>query len=882
VNDSTAEHAAAQGLALGEILDVEALRSLLDRFHDVIGVACTIIDGEGQVLASSGPPRVCLDFHRTHLHTRALCDHVHETLVETVPPGTHKLLQCPNGLWVAAAPIYVNGNHAGSLSLGAFFPEGARIDREWFESRGRQLGFSETQYLDALAQVPTRSRNTVEAALELFVEYTSLVSSLAQAQLDLSRALQDKVSQEQRLRSILRAAPTGIGVAVNRVIIGANQALCELLGYEDDELIGNSTRMLYPDQEEFEQVGKEHYPSIFTSGADVMETVFRRKDGTRIDVSLSSAVINPSNPASGVTFTVLDLTEQKRRERESRRRLQMEHVLSQAASHFAGVSPAGLDARIDEALSALGEAAGADRMYVFLIDYDGETTLSNTHEWCASDIEAEKHHLQNLPAAAFDWWMSFLEQDEPILITDVSALPKEATNERATLESQGIRSLAVVPMQYDNELIGFTGFDVVKTQRQWDHDDVGFLRTVAAILGNAIGRIRDSEQSRRLEGKLLEVERMESVGRLAGGVAHDFNNMLQTILGYADMALAETPEGTPVHGYLQEIEKAAGRSADLTRQLLAFARQQPIAPQTLDINERIRGVLSMLRHLTGEEIDLCFRPAGVPHEVNMDPAQIDQILTNLVVNARDAIAGTGRILIETGNVDFDADSIREHPESPPGSYVRLAVSDTGHGMDQTVLEQVFDPFFTTKRLGRGTGLGLSTVYGIATQNGGFVEAASTPGQGSTFTVYLPRAAADNRKERDSTTDPEPLPGGTERVLLVEDEKTILDLARRQLGNLGYDVVACDSPFKALDLAATNCRPIQLLITDVIMPGMDGRALAEQLSTCCPQMKCLFMSGYTADVIGHRGVLNEGVHFLEKPFTHTALAKKVREVLDGPD
>jgi len=867
--------------SLGEMIDAKVLQSLLDRFYKLVGMTCVIVDKEGRALASVGWQEICLSFHRAQPESLALCNHTHDSLFVGTPLTTRKLYQCPNGLWNMAAPVYVAERRVGTLSIGQFLLEGTPVDVEAFRARARGLGFPEADYMAAVAQVPIRSEEEVDAALAFLVEGTSLLSSLAQTRLDLSRALADKESQEQTLRSILRAAPTGIGVAVNRVMTAANHTLCTLLGYERDELIGNSTRLIYPSADEFERVGREHYAAVFASGMDVMETNFRRKDGSVIDVLLSSAPLDRRDPSAGITFTVLDLTEHNRKERERQRRLHMEHILGQVSSHFAGVSAKDLEVRIDEALGALGQAAGADRTYLFLIDDKGETTLVNTNEWCAPGVEPQKHTLQDLPAAAFSWWMENLRHDEPILIANVSELSEEADMERKALERQGIRSLAVVPVWHDNALIGFVGFDVVNTLRQWSLQDVDFLRTAAAVLGNAIGRIRGLEQSRRLEARLLEVERIESVGRLAGGVAHDFNNMLQTILGCVEMALVDTPEGTPVSDCLHEIRHAAERSADLTRQLLAFARRQTISPRSLDVNHKVSDLLGMLDRLTGEEIELSFLPAENLHRVNMDPVQVDQILTNLVLNARDAIIGAGKVVIETANVTLTVDDCASHSDHLPGSYVKLSVSDNGHGMDHTTLDRAFDPFFTTKKVGHGTGLGLSTVYGIATQNGGFVDAQSTPGHGATFAVYMPWETVNAEAKDDGVADLETPPRGTETVLLVEDEKTILDLVRRQLTRLGYQVLHCDSPLEALELAAAEPSPIHLLVTDVIMPGMDGRTLATRLSASRPQMRCLYVSGYTADVIAKRGVLDEGVHFLGKPFDHATLAKKVREVLDLP-
>jgi PAS domain S-box-containing protein len=387
-----------------------------------------------------------------------------------------------------------------------------------------------------------------------------------------------------------------------------------------------------------------------------------------------------------------------------------------------------------------------------------------------------------------------------------------------------------------------------------------------------------AEQEReRLQAQLVQAQKMESVGRLAGGVAHDFNNMLFVILGHVSMALESVDPAQPVHGDLVAIRTAAQRSADITRQLLAFARRQTVAPRVVDLNGIVTAMLSMLRRLIGEDIDLVWLPHDALWPVKVDPAQIDQILANLCVNARDAIEGVGKVTIETDNVAFDADYCADHPGVAPGEYVRLAVSDDGCGMDGEVQAHLFEPFFTPKEAGRGTGLGLATVYGIVKQNDGAVNVYSEPGQGTTFRIYLRRAAAEpvGLCAGPAAAPPE---GHGELILLVEDEASILELGEDMLKRLGYSVLAAGTPEAALRLAREHGDAIRLLITDVVMPSMNGRELAERLQAGIPGLGCLYMSGYTANVIAHHGVLDQGIRFIQKPFSAQELGWKVHEVL----
>ncbi len=384
-------------------------------------------------------------------------------------------------------------------------------------------------------------------------------------------------------------------------------------------------------------------------------------------------------------------------------------------------------------------------------------------------------------------------------------------------------------------------------------------------------------EKEKLQMQLAQAQKLESVGRLAGGVAHDFNNMLGVIIGHAELAMDELEPAHPVLADLTEIHKAARRSADLTNQLLAFARKQIVSPKVIDLNDNITGMLKMLRRLIGEDIDLVWKPGARLWPVKIDPAQIHQILANLCVNARDAIGGVGKLTIETGNGIIDEDYCAAHAEAVPGAHVMLAVTDTGRGMGTESLENLFEPFFTTKEVGEGTGLGLATVYGIVKQNNGFINVYSEPGQGATFKIYLPRTQESMPQEKASETSA--VPQGSETVLLVEDEASILSLGKAVLERCGYTVLAARTPKEALALAGQHEGPIHLLVTDVVMPEMNGKELTARVKESLPDIRVLYMSGYTSNAIIHRGVFEEDVHFLPKPFSVNSLAAKVREVLD---
>lgn len=385
----------------------------------------------------------------------------------------------------------------------------------------------------------------------------------------------------------------------------------------------------------------------------------------------------------------------------------------------------------------------------------------------------------------------------------------------------------------------------------------------------------------KLRDKLAQMQKMESVGLLAGGVAHDYNNMLSVIIGNAEMGMLSIDSSEPMYKTLKEIKKAAHRSADLTQQLLAFARKQPVTPKVLDLNKKIFDMIKILKRLIGEDIDFSWRPGEDLWQINIDPTQIDQILFNLCTNARDAIEGIGKITIETENITISKAEMVSRPELKAGKYTAFKVTDNGRGMDVEILKRIFEPFYTTKELGKGTGLGLATVYGIVNQNSGFMNVESEPGKGSTFTVYLPRfegEVKDSAVERQEKKNN----GKGEKILMVEDTKDVLTIGKAMLERVGYSVISAHTPEEALRKAEESNGSIDLLITDIIMPKMNGHELAMKLQTRHPELKCLYMSGYTADIIAERGVLEKGVNFLQKPFTFTSLTSKVKAALNGGD
>ena len=393
----------------------------------------------------------------------------------------------------------------------------------------------------------------------------------------------------------------------------------------------------------------------------------------------------------------------------------------------------------------------------------------------------------------------------------------------------------------------------------------------------AIAFVSDISQRKHLEEQLLHAQKMEAVGRLAGGVAHDFNNMLTVIAGYNRMILDELSAMDPLRGYAEEVLKAADRAGALTNQLLAFSRRQIMRPRVVNVNTVLSQTEKMLRRLIGEDVELDMRLAADAGNIKADPGHVEQAVVNLAVNARDAMPLGGRLTIETENVHLDENYSRTHMGVSPGDFVLIAVSDNGHGMDAETRRRIFEPFFTTKEKGKGTGLGLATVYGMIKQTGGDIWVYSEPGRGSTFKLYFPRVAEPVSDSLEGETAPAKRAGG-QTVLVVEDEPSVRDLTVRILQQLGYEILTASGGPEALELCQTYPGTIDLLLTDVVMPGMSGRQLADQLLLERPDIKVLFLSGYTENTVVHHGVLDAGVNFLPKPFSRESLARKLRDVL----
>ena len=630
---------------------------------------------------------------------------------------------------------------------------------------------------------------------------------------------------EQNFRDLVDNAPDGIIIADEKgAHLFANRRAAEITGYSVDELQNITIReMTLP--EELDMYRERYRERI--EGKPVprqYERLIVRKDGTTVLTELTTTTTIWKGKACGMAI-VRDITERKRAEEALRESEERYRTISELTS---------------------------DWTYSFHVESDGSLVL----DWM-TDAATRIAGFTLEDVRAHGWQGGIHPDDLTIAERKAQTL---LSGEPAAAEYRIITKSGEIRWVYDYG------------QPVWDEAQGRVVRI--------IGATQDITERRQLEEQLRQAVKMEAVGQLAGGVAHDFNNLLTIINGYSSLALDKLNRKDPLHHDLAEINEAGRRAADLTRQLLAFSRRQILRPQVLNLNEVLKGMTKMLGRLIGEDVQLVLKPANDLGNVKADPGQMEQVVLNIAVNARDAMPTGGTLIIETANVKLGEAYAARHPGVEAGNHVMLAINDTGHGMTPEVRERIFEPFFTTKEAGKGTGLGLSTVYGIVRQSGGGIHVYSEPGRGTTFRIYLPRVGEE--PETESAVEREAaLPGGTETILLVEDDDAVRGMAVRILQELGYKVLTASDGAEALELCRDRTGPLDLLLTDVVMPGMSGRDLAEQLQGMFQGLRVLYMSGYTDEVVGQHGVLQTGQRLVQKPFDIAQMARQVRQALDEP-
>jgi len=692
---------------------------------------------------------------------------------------------------------------------------------------------------------------------------------------------------EERFRELYDNAPVGYHEYDSKGrITRVNRTDLEMLGYTAEEMIGQPIWKFNVGEEIVRQQVLEKLAGSRPPGQN-LERTYKRKDGTTLPVLIEDRLIRDENGRiKGIRCTVQDITDRKRGEESLK---QSEENARQLAQENATMAEIGRiinsTLNIDEIYQSFSEEVkkiiSFDRIVINVIDTE-KNTVKNVY---IAGKELQNRNVKDVYLLEGSGNAEMVRTKSTFLIQteDFSEYKDRLPMLLSTFQA-GFRSIMNVPLFSKGKIIGGLLLRSRKPYAYTDKD-VKLAERIGSQIAGAIAnaqlyseRIQAEKEREALQEQLRQSQKMEAIGRLAGGVAHDFNNLLTVIKGYGQLSLAEIKEDNPLRENIEEIRKATDRAVDLTRQLLAFSRRQVMEMKVLDLNDLLENLDKMLRRIIGEDIELVTLLAEDLGRVKTDPGQTEQVIMNLSVNARDAMPEGGKLTIETANVDLDDAYARNHVSVTPGRFVMISVSDTGVGMTPKVRDLVFEPFFTTKEKGKGTGLGLSTVYGIVKQSGGNIWVYSEPGKGTTFKIYLPRVDEPLEKLRERVEGKE-IPRGKETILIVEDEEEVRKLAVRILERQGYKVFEASQGLDAFLIAQEYEGLIHLLVTDVVMPKMGGRELADRIAEICPEIKVLYMSGYTDNAIVHHGVLGEGTEFIQKPFTVEGLARKVREVLD---
>lgn len=639
-----------------------------------------------------------------------------------------------------------------------------------------------------------------------------------QAQAERRRAEEALRESEATLKSIFRVAPIGIGLVFDRTLRQVNERLCEMVGYAREELVGESARKLYASEEEFERVGRVKYAQIKERGTGTIETLWKKRDGSPIDVLLSSTPLDSMDASAGVTFTALDITARKR----------AQQALTESQERFRKLA------------ELLPET-------IYEMDADGRLTFVNRNAFDHFGYDQED----------FDHGLNGFELVAP--------------EDRA-------RALKNAGRIMSGEQIGLTEYQLL---RKDGSTFPAIMHSAAKVVdGKPVGLrgiVIDMTETKRLEAQLRQAHKMEAVGTLAGGIAHDFNNLLQAVQGYAELLLLTKREKESEHEILMEISRAARRGGELTRQLLAFSRKVESKLQPLDLNRTVNEVRLLLERTIPKMIRIELHLMGNLHRIKADPSQVEQIMMNLAVNARDAMPQGGTLTIETQNIIVTEEDCGSQPELIPGSYVLLTVSDTGTGIEKPMLEHIFDPFFTTKEVGKGTGLGLAMVYGIVKNHGGTVLCSSAPGAGTAFKIYFP--ASEKLEEAPSmVAEAKASPRGSETLLLVDDDEALRDLGKKSLEMFGYTVITAPDGESAVQIYGKEKDRIDLVLLDLIMPHMGGRQCLRELLAVNPEAKIVIASGYAVAGEIEQAMTSGAQAFINKPYDIQQMLKVVREVL----
>jgi PAS domain S-box-containing protein len=808
-------------LELSDIVDCDVLQSMMEDFFQLTGMLGAVLDISGKVLVAVGWQDICTKFHRCHPDTLKHCMESDTVLTNGVAPGTFRRYHCKNHMWDMVTPVVVGGRHVGNVFIGQFFYEDESPDVELFRAQARAHGFDEAEYLAALDRVPRFSHEAVDAGMQFYAKLAGVISSLSFSTIQLSRMLAERNEAKEELFKLMREQQ----VILDNAPIGISLVKGRIQAWANRKV----TELFQYSKEEMEGQSTRR----FYSSQEAYEQVGRD----------SAAVL-----AQGREFVL----EQEMLRRDG----------STIWLKFTGraVDPGDLSEGViwlQEDITDLMRSEEQIKLKDFSL-----ATMTDAVYWIAAD--GKIWDVNGAASAMLGYSREqFLAMTVPELGPGFSLEKWQAHWEE--LKQKGSLQLETLHRSQDGRLIPV---EVIANYCRYKN-----LEYNCAI-------VRDIADRKHLEEQLRQSQKMEAVGLLAGGVAHDFNNILMVIMGYGNMLKADSQLDDQQLENIDQILSSADKAAHLTQGLLAFSRKQILAPKTVNLNEITRNVNKFIARIIGEDIILKTTTCSEGLTIHADAGQIEQVLINLATNARDAMPKGGRLTIETELQLVEAPLGEEYGGSTPVRYAMVTVSDTGSGMDEYTSKRIFEPFFTTKGFGKGTGLGMAIVYGIVKQHGGFIDLSSEPGHGSTFRIYLPihseELAIPSRE-----TEPAAVPrGGTETILLAEDDADVRNLVVTVLAESGYLVIQAGDGQDAVEKFAANQDSIGLVLMDMIMPRKNGKDAFEEICRLQPEVKVIYLSGYTADFIQDRGVSEEGIELVMKPVQPTELLRKVRDMLDS--
>jgi PAS domain S-box-containing protein len=830
-----------KSLELADIIDPEEIQSLMESFYELVHIPVSIVDISGRIIVGVGWQEICMKFHRTHTDVCQRCLESDLELSRGISRGEFMMYKCKNNMWDVATPIIVGTRHLGNIFSGPFLLQDELLDYEIFRSQARKYGFDENAYIGALERAPRLSRETVNAGMAFFTKLAVMISELSFSNIKLARSLaeRDQLMAHQHINE----ARLSNAITIAKLGYWEYDIIKEIFTFNDHFYVMMRTTA---DREGGYLMTAARYVERFVHCDD--------RFLVRDDFRKSREVVDPN---------FIGHSEHRIIYGDGESGYVSVRYFVQMDSHGKAIKTHGVNQDITERKRIEDALQSREAQYRLITDNITDVIwlfdLSSKHITYISPSVEKLWGLTIDEALRQDWKDILTPESNRILI---ETLPDRIAAFQAGNDSVRTQTCDIDQLRKDGSIV------TTETTSTLIADEQRHVRQIQGIS-------RDITERRLLQRQFLQAQKMEAVGRLAGGIAHDFNNLLTVIIGYSHSLLSSLPKGAPMREEMELIKNSGDRAASLTSKLLAFSRKQVLQLKIIDFKALIQECIKLLRRLIGEDIELSTTFAPDLGHIKADATQMEQVIMNLAINSRDAMPRGGTLTMEASNVRLDALFVHDHVGAQVGEYVMLAISDSGTGMNEETKIHLFEPFFTTKEMGKGTGLGLATVFGIVTQSGGFISVESELGQGTTFKIYLPQVDGGHENVHAIKAA---VHRGSETILFVEDSADIRALASRFLREKGYAVIEADSGPNAVKIAENHVGTIHLIITDMIMPGgMSGVDVSRMLRSLYTHIKTIIITGHIGE-FATDVIISPDIPILQKPFTTDDLLRKLQEVL----